>query len=92
MKSLNVNKLAAVCALSALFTVSSAHALTVYDVIQLSNKKYNNTEIIKLIDDTGSAFELTAEDIPKLIELGVSEPVVQSMLKAKPTAEQEQPE
>lgn len=58
-----------------------AFALTVYDVIQLSKKDYTDDNIIALIEATDSAFELKAEDLPRLIDLGVSETVIQTMLK-----------
>ena len=59
------------------------HALTVYDVIQLSSKGYSDQDILTLIEATDSAFALKAEDIPRLIDLGVSETVIQAMLKAR---------
>jgi len=59
-------------------------AMTVYDVIQLSKKSYSDQDIIALIETTNSAFELKADDIPRLVELGVSEQVIQVMLKAVP--------
>lgn len=71
-------------AVIALFLSSQVFALTVYDVIQLSTKKYSDKDIITLIEVTNSAFELKAEDIPRLLELGVSETVIQTMLKAVP--------
>ena len=63
---------------------AQAIAITVYDVIQLSKKSYRDQDIIALIDATDSAFELKADDIARLVELGVSEPVIQAMLKAVP--------
>jgi len=60
-------------------------ALTVYDVIQLSNKGYSDQDIITLIEATDSAFELKAQDVLRLAELRVSETVIQSMLKAMPS-------
>jgi len=59
-------------------------AMTVYDVIQLSKKSYSDQDIIALIETTDSAFELNADDIPRLVELGVSESVIQVMLSAVP--------
>ena len=69
---------------------AQATAMTVYDVIQLSKKSYSDQDIIALIETTDSAFELKAGDVARLVELGVSEPVIQAMLKAipaKPLAE-----
>lgn len=63
---------------------AQATAMTVYDVIQLSKNSYSDQDIIALIETTDSAFELEATDIPRLVELGVSEAVIQVMLKAVP--------
>lgn len=71
-------------AIISLFVSSQVLSLTVYDVIQLSTKNYSDKDIISLIEITNSAFELKAEDIPRLLELGVSETVIQTMLKALP--------
>ncbi len=71
-------------AVIALVLCSQAFALTVYDVIQLSGKNYGDDDIIALLQATNSAFEIKAEDIPRLMELGVSETVIQAMLKAVP--------
>jgi len=67
-----------------LATLTPASAITVYDVIQLSNKNYSDKDIIALVEATESAFSLKAEDISRLSNLGVSEPVLQAMLKAAP--------
>lgn len=67
-----------------LFISSQVLSLTVYDVIQLSTKQYSDKDIITLIEVTNSAFELKAEDIPRLLDLGVSETIIQTMLKAVP--------
>ena len=66
-------------------------SLTVYDVIQLSKKEYQDNDIITLIEVTHSAFELKAEDIPRLLDLGVSETVIQTMLKAAPKQTEARP-
>lgn len=68
----------------ALFISAQASAVTIYDVIQLSEKSYSDDDIIALISATNSAFELKADDITRLVELGISETVIQSMLKASP--------
>jgi len=65
----------------ALLLSGQAFSLTVYDVIQLSKKEYTDNEIIALIEITHSAFELKAEDLPRLMDLGVSEKIIQTMLK-----------
>ncbi len=71
-------------AVIALSLCGQAAALTVYDVIQLSGKKYSDDDIVALIQATDSAFELKAEDITQLMGLGVGEKVIQAMLKAVP--------
>ncbi len=72
----------------ALLVSTQAIAITVYDVIQLSDKAYSNEDIIALIKDTNSAFQLKAEDVANLLELGVNEPVIQAMLEAKPLTQE----
>lgn len=67
-----------------LLLCGQAIALTVFDVIQLSDKNYTDDDIIALIEVTDSAFELQAEDITQLMKLGVSETVIQTMLQTKP--------
>jgi hypothetical protein len=59
------------------------NALTVYDVIKLSNKGYSSQDIVTIIEITDSTFALKAEDFPKLRALGVSDTVIRSMLKVK---------
>jgi len=61
-----------------------ASALSVYDVIQLSQKNYSDQDIVSLIQATNSAFALNAEDIVRLNQMGISEPVIQAMLEAIP--------
>ena len=71
--------------IAAAFAISvsgQVSALTVYDVIQLSAKNYSDQDIVTLIKVTNSAFELKAEDIPRLTDLGVSETMIRAMLKA----------
>ena len=66
-----------------LFTVafaSLAWAVSIYDVIELSRQGYSDEEVVKIIRSTGSVFELTAEDIPRLKNLGVSDAIIRSML------------
>lgn len=71
-------------AILALSLSAPVAALTVYDIIRLSDNKYRDDDILALIQATDSAFELKAEDVTRLMELGVSEPVIQAMLKAVP--------
>ncbi len=73
-----------ITAVTLVFAINGqAYALTVYDLIKLSSKDYSNQDIVTLIEVTESAFSLKAEDIPRLKDLGVSETVIQAMLKAK---------
>ncbi len=58
-----------------------ALAISVYDVVKLSQKGYTAEQIIALIDVSDSVFELTAEDLPKLKRVGVSERVIRKMLE-----------
>jgi len=51
-----------------LATSTQASALTVYDVIQLSNKNYSDQDIIALVKATDSAFALKADDVSRLVE------------------------
>ena len=62
----------------------AAGALSIFDVIQLSKKGYTDDEIVALIESTDSLFELQAEDLPRLKQLGVSEPVIRAMLERVP--------
>jgi hypothetical protein len=71
-----------IAAAFAIGVCGQAYSLTVYDVIQLSGKNYGDQDIVTLIKVTDSAFELKAEDIPRLMDLGVSETMIQAMLKA----------
>ncbi len=77
-----------VIAAAVLSLAKPGYALSVYDVIQLSRQNYSDRKIVKLIEVTGSAFELRAEDIARLKDLGISEPVIQAMLKAAPPEHQ----
>jgi hypothetical protein len=61
-----------------------ASAVSIYDVIELSRQDFSDNEVVNIIRTTGSAFELAAEDIPRLKKLGVSETVIQAMLLTTP--------
>ncbi len=63
------------------FSAPPAFALSVFDTIQLSKRGYSDQAIIDLIEATDSAFDLEAEDLPRLKQLGVSEPVIRAMLE-----------
>ncbi len=70
------------------FSAPPAFALSVFDAIQLSKQGYSDQAIIDLIEATDSAFDLEAEDLPKLKQLGVSEPVIRAMLERAVSAEE----
>jgi hypothetical protein len=63
-----------------LLITTPVSALSVYDMILLSRQDFSDEQLISLIDATESAFQLTAEDVARLNDLGVSEPVIQKML------------
>lgn len=63
-----------------LLAAMPARGMSIYDVIQLSQARYTDQQIIELIDSTQSAFELAAGDGTRLKDLGVSETVIRKML------------
>jgi len=71
-----------VIAVLALAVPRIVYSLSIYDVIMLSQKDYEADDIVVLIESTGSAFDLTAEDVTRLTDAGVSETVIQAMLTA----------
>ena len=60
-------------ALLALPLRASLGAISVFDVIRLSQGRYSDAEIIRLIQTTDSRFVLSAEDTVQLREAGVTE-------------------
>ncbi|HLN59844.1 MAG TPA: hypothetical protein VK416_14880 [Thermoanaerobaculia bacterium] len=62
-----------------LFPVS-LYAISVFDVIRLTQEKYSDQEIIKVIKVTDSRFVLTADDTSRLKKEGVTESVIREML------------
>ena len=68
--------------------MSLAWAVSIYDVIELSRKGYSDEEIVTIIETTRSVFQLNAEDIPRLKNLGVSEAVIRKMLEAVPVEQE----
>ncbi len=72
--------------IAAMAMATPAGALSIVDIVQLSQNSYSEEAIIKLIEVTSSAFELEAEDVPRLKELGVSEAVIRVMLERVPAA------
>jgi len=75
-----LNRLLVVAAMLALIVPRMVYSLSIYDVIILNQKGYEADDIIALIETTGSAFDLTAKDVVRLKETGVSEAVIQAML------------
>jgi hypothetical protein len=59
---------------------ASLAAISVFDVIRLSQGGYSDAEIIRLIQTTDSRFVLSAEDTVRLREAGVTESVIREML------------
>ena len=59
-------------------------ALSIFDIIQLGNSGYTDKQIIALIESTASMFELEAEDLPRLKQLGIGEAVIRAMLERAP--------
>jgi len=59
---------------------ASLAAISVFDVIRLSQERYADEEIIRLIRTTDSRFVLSAEDSIRLRKEGVTEAVIREML------------
>ena len=71
---------------------ASLAAISVFDVIRLSQGRYSDAEIIRLIQTTDSRFVLSAEDTVRLREAGVTESVIREMLsRPAPRREPEPP-
>ena len=71
---------------------ASLAAISVFDVIRLSQGRYSDAEIIRLIQTTDSRFVLSADDTVRLREAGVTESVIREMLsRPAPRREPEQP-
>jgi len=64
---------------------SSSWAISLDDVVRLSQKGYSDELIIELIDDTGARFQLDADSLVTLKEAGVSERVIQALIEATAT-------
>ena len=65
----------------------AASGLSVYDVITLSQGRYEEENIVDIIQTTDSAFTLTATDVVYLKTTGISDSVLQAMLVAVPSAQ-----
>src|SRR6266542_4281609 len=67
---------------------ASLAAISVFDVIRLSQERYADEEIIRLIRTTDSRFVLSAEDTIRLRKEGLTEAVIREMLsRPAPTRE-----
>jgi len=67
---------------------ASLAAISVFDVIRLSQERYSDEEIIRLIQTTDSRFVLSAEDTVRLRKAGVTEGVIREML-SRPAPQRE---
>ena len=67
---------------------ASLAAVSVFDVIRLSQDRYSDEEIIRLIQTTDSRFVLSAEDTVRLRKAGVTEGVIREML-SRPAPQEE---
>ena len=81
-----------ITALFSLLVPRAASGLSIYDVIMLSQNRYEAENIVDIIRTTGSAFTLTATDVVYLKTTGISDSVVQAMLVAVPPAESQEAE
>lgn len=61
-------------------TNTSGEKLSISDIVLLSKNKISDADIISKINDTGSVFRLSAEEITMLKNEGVSNAVVNAML------------
>ena len=78
--------------LLAVLLPASLAAISVFDVIRLSQGRYSDAEIIRLIQTTDSRFVLSAEDTVRLREAGVTDNVIREMLsRPAPRRESEPP-
>jgi len=68
----------------------AASGLSIYDVIMLSQNRYEAENIVDIILTTGSAFTLTATDVVYLKTTGMSDSVVQAMIITVPPAESQE--
>lgn len=69
-----------------------ASGLSIYDVIMLTQNRYEAENIVDIILTTGSAFTLTATDVVYLKTTGINDSVVQAMLVAVPPTESQEAE
>jgi hypothetical protein len=67
---------------------TSLAAISVFDVIRLSQGRYSDEEIIRVIETTDSRFVLSADDTVRLRKAGVTEAVIREML-SRPAPQRE---
>ena len=79
-----------ITAIFSLLGPSAASGLSIYDVIMLSQGKYEADNIVDIILTTGSAFTLTTTDVVYLKTIGMSDSVVQAMIIAVPLADSQE--
>ena len=72
------------------FVPAAMSAISVFDVIRLTQERYPDKEIIRIIQLTDSRFVLKAEDTSRLKKEGVSEGVIREML-SRPAPAQDRP-
>jgi hypothetical protein len=70
---------------------ASLAAISVFDVIRLSQERYADEEVIRLIRTTDSRFFLSAEDTIRLRKEGVTEAVIREMLSRPAPKREGQP-
>ncbi len=70
---------------------ASLAAISVFDVIRLSQERYGDDEIVRLIRTTDSRFVLSAEDTIRLRKEGVTEAVIREMLSRPAPTQEESP-
>ncbi len=70
---------------------ASLAAISVFDVIRLSQERYGDDEIVRLIRTTDSRFVLSAEDTIRLRKEGVTEAVIREMLSRPAPKREGQP-
>ena len=69
-----------------------AQAVSVYDVILLSQNGFSEPEILRILDATESAFTISADDVVRLKRLGVGEPVAgETLVHVDPSHSQVSP-
>jgi hypothetical protein len=66
-------------------------AISVYDVVRLSQQNYRDDDIVRIIQATDSRFLLSADDAARLRKEGVTEPVLREMLSRPAREKSEAP-